>query len=255
MPANDDADYKRFTARAQRGIRGEAFFESLIVGHAIPNRIARQNDLGVDFLCEWVCGDRPTGILFVAQVKTSARGTVVPKSDGLSELNGLPLFSLTGADKADDVTLHYWKGLGLPAYLFYVIEPIAGGTLECYYKRYTPLLDGFPSADDKTGSRSFHLVSDGARFRAFAEPQDAGIGGFARDLIVDFARLSYFKGHVVELTPARLGFWPFVDSGDPDIARHFRDPLKWHRKKIQEICNWTGSLLSLLPAESASAGQ
>jgi hypothetical protein len=48
-----DGEYKQYTNEARRGIKGEAFFETLIVDHAIPHRIARQNDLGVDFLFEW----------------------------------------------------------------------------------------------------------------------------------------------------------------------------------------------------------
>ena len=58
------SEYKKYTEILARGSKGEAFFESLIVDYAIPHRIARQNDLGVDFLCEWIHGDRPTGILF-----------------------------------------------------------------------------------------------------------------------------------------------------------------------------------------------
>ncbi len=52
-----DEDYKKYTESARRGIKGEAFFESLVVDHAIPHRIARQNDLRIDFLCEWIYRD------------------------------------------------------------------------------------------------------------------------------------------------------------------------------------------------------
>jgi hypothetical protein len=45
-----DDDYKKYTESTRRGIKGEAFFESLVVDHAIPHCIARQNDLGIDFL-------------------------------------------------------------------------------------------------------------------------------------------------------------------------------------------------------------
>src|SRR5690349_1642890 len=69
-------DYKQYAQTARRGTKGEAFFESLIVDYAIPHRISRQNDLGVDFLCEWTHGDRPTGILFVAQIKTTTSDAV-----------------------------------------------------------------------------------------------------------------------------------------------------------------------------------
>src|SRR5438034_9967015 len=96
-----DGDHKKYTERARRGIKGEAFFESLVVEHAIPHRIARQNDLGIDFLCEWVYGDRPTGILFLAQVKTTSDDVVKSEFVCQSKLNGLRTYTLTGAKKVD----------------------------------------------------------------------------------------------------------------------------------------------------------
>jgi hypothetical protein len=104
--------------------------------------------------------------------------------------------------------------------LFFVIENGSNGRLDCYHKRYSPLLDGFPSPDDETGSKTFHLVNNGATFLAFADAQNE-IGGFARDLIIDYARLSYSKGHIVQLTPRQLGFWPFPNKGNPDVMRYF----------------------------------
>ena len=195
-----------------RNRKGEAFFESLIVDYAIPHRIARQNDLGVDFLCEWIHGDRPTGILFSAQVKTTTAELVQPAFVRQSELNGLDIDTLAGADKVDHRTINYWQGLGL-ARRSYLSSSKAnqGAELACrrYYKRYTPPSStGFPNTEDKTGSRSFHLANNEATFRAFAD-SETQIGGFARDLIIDYARLSYSKGHIVQLTPRQLGFWPF----------------------------------------------
>src|SRR5690242_2420420 len=92
-------DYKKYTERARRGIKGEAFFESLIVDFAIPHRIARQNDLGIDFLCEWISADRPTGILFTAQIKATTTATIKCESVGKSALNGLAKYTLKGANK------------------------------------------------------------------------------------------------------------------------------------------------------------
>src|SRR5262245_5346970 len=152
-----DNAYKQYTENARRGIKGEAFFESLIVQHAIPHRIARQNDLGIDFLCEWVYGDRPSGILFLAQVKTTRSTEIKAKAVGQSSLNGLNQYTLTGVENIDERTLTYWRGLGLPAFLFYVIENGSSGHVDCFHKRYTPRLDGFPGEDDLTGSKSFYL--------------------------------------------------------------------------------------------------
>ncbi|HKI30470.1 MAG TPA: DUF4365 domain-containing protein [Gemmataceae bacterium] len=245
-----DDNYKRYTESARRGIKGEAFFESLIVDNAIPHRIARQNDLGIDFLCEWTYGDRPRGILFSAQVKATTSDRVKCEPAGKSELNGLAKYTLTGADKVDERTINYWKGLGLPAFLFIVIEDTlnSASRLNCYHKRYTPLLADCASADDKNGTTSFYQVNNEATFLAFADPEKE-IGGFARDLIIDYATLSYSKGHVVQLTPSQLGFWPFPNKANPDAARYFGELIGWHRKKIKETCNWTTELLDRLPTE------
>jgi hypothetical protein len=240
-----DGAYKQYTQQVRRGIKGEAYFESLIVGNAIPHRIARQNDLGVDFLCEWVCGDHPTGILFAAQIKSTTTKNVLPKFEGESRLNRLDTYTLSGAEKIDAPTLNYWKGLGLPAFLFMVIEDQSTRRLACYYKRYTPLLDGHADDDARTRSRTFYQVNHEASFLAYADPQKE-IGGFARDLIIDYARLSYSKGHVVQLTPSQLGFWPFPNKQAPDVVRYFGELIGWHQDKIRDTCSWTAKLLDQL---------
>jgi Domain of unknown function (DUF4365) len=240
-------DYKQYTEAARRGIKGEAFFESLIVDCAIPHRIARQNDLGVDFLCEWIHSDRPTGILFSAQVKATTSDTVQTSHVGKSQLNLLEEYTLTGAEKVDERTINYWKGLGLPSFLFYVIEK-PDGQLECYHKRYTPILDGRPDSIDETGSKRFYKVSNVQRFLAFADRENE-VGGFVRDLIIDYVRLSYSKGQIVQPTPSQLGFWPFRNKENPDAVRWFGEIVGWHRGKIRETCEWTSGILRQLPAE------
>jgi hypothetical protein len=241
------SDYKHYTEAARRGIKGEAFFESLVVDCAIPHRIARQNDLGVDFLCEWTHGDRPTGILFAAQVKAATTATVKASQVGTSQLNVLEEYTLARAVRADERTINYWKGLGLPSYLFYVIEQL-DGHLDCYYKRYTPILDGHPDSIDETGSERFYKVNDGQRFCAFADRENE-VGGFARDLIIDYVRLSYSKEQIVQLIPSHLGFWPFQDKKNPDSVRCFGEIVGWHREKIRAMCKWTSDILTQLPAE------
>jgi hypothetical protein len=120
--------------------------------------------------------------------------------------------------------------------------------LECYHKRYTPLLDGRPDADDETGTKHFYRVSNGAAFLAFADRKQE-IGGFARDLIVDYARLSYAKGHIVPLRPKELGFWPFPNKSNPDAVRCFSELVGWHRARIKEACDWATAILGRLPDE------
>jgi hypothetical protein len=250
MPNFPQNDFKKYAETARRGIKGEAFFESLIVDFAIPHRIARQNDLGVDFLCEWTHGDRPTGILFSAQIKSTTSQSVSCHRIGTSRLNCLEEFELRGADGIDDRTLSYWRGLGLPAYLFYVIESESDGsrTQTCYHKRYTPVLDGKGDASDRTGSHRFYKVSQGSQFHAFAN-NDRMLWGFARDLIIDYARLAYSKGYLVPLIPSELGFWPFPHRSAPEATKYFDELVGWHRDKIKAARDWATSVLSLLPPE------
>jgi hypothetical protein len=243
-----DEDYKKYTQQARRGIKGEAFFESLIVDHAIPHRIARQNDLGVDFLCEWICGDRPTGILFVAQVKSTTTAQITPHQTSPQHVqNKLEAYTLRGAEKVDERTINYWKGLGLPAFLFYIVEDEETGNLDCFYKRCTPLLDGYSSEDDRSGTESFCKVNMAGRFRGYADTESKHFG-FARDLVIDYVRLWYSKGHIVPLTPNQLGFWPFPGhQKDSDLLLHFPEFVRWNRQKIQQTYDWVTGILNRTP--------
>lgn len=235
-------EYKHYTETTRRGIRGEAYFECLIVQNAIPHRIARHNDLGVDFLCEWVVGDQPTGILFAAQVKSTTTETVQSTHQEVSRLNGLNSYTLAGAQTIDERTLSYWKGLGLPAFLFVVVEDVISNRLSCYYKRYTPLLDGYADEDDKSPTTKFYLVNRESSFLAFADTEK-GVGGFARDLVIDYARLSYSKGHIVQLTPKKLRFWPFPVQNDADTVKYFGELIERYQVTIKDTCEWTAEVL------------
>jgi hypothetical protein len=248
-----DSEYKKYTQKARRGIKGEAFFESLIVDHAIPHRIARQNDLGVDFLCEWTYGDRPTGILFSAQVKSTTSEQITCEPVGKSTLNSLDEYILHGGKGIDDKTICYWKGLGLPAFLFQIVEGETDGVrrLDCFHKRYTPLLDGHDGPNERDGTKSYYQVNSGSRFLAFADSVKE-IGGFARDLVIDYYRLSYSKGHVVQMTPNQLGFWPFSYKANPDEIRYFNELIGWNREKIKETSTWSLNLLERLFPEKPS---
>ena len=102
--------------------------------------------------------------------------------------------------------------------------------------------------DDNTGTKLFYHVNHGATFLAFAD-LEKHTGGFARDLIVDYARLSYSKGNIVQLTPSQLGFWPFPNKTNPDAVRYFGELVGWHREKIKATCDWTMDLLTRLPSQ------
>jgi hypothetical protein len=239
-----DSEYRKYTNEARRGIKGEAFFETLMVDHAIPHRIARQNDVGVDFLCEWTHGDRPCGVLFTAQVKSTTLANVQPKLvEPSDKKNQLDRYTLAGAKKVDEMTLNYWKGLGLPPYLFYVVEDPNTPGLECYYKRYTAFLDGHIDDDYEIGSTWFYKVNIEASFKGFADP-DTKLWGFARDLLIDYVRLSYFKGYVAPLIPAEFGFWPFPhDIEKANLKTYFPELIRMHRTKIEGMRDWLEGVL------------
>jgi len=54
----------KYLKSKQIGNKGEAFFESLISEYAIAHKIDSSKDVGLDFLCEWVYGEKPTQLLF-----------------------------------------------------------------------------------------------------------------------------------------------------------------------------------------------
>ena len=112
--------YKKFTQQARTGIKGEAFFESLLSDYSLTHKIVGSRDIGIDFICEWVFGDKPTGVLYAVQVKTfSGRRYRITKTDDCSDLNGLEEYKISNSNlRVSNRTIRYWKGLGIPVYLF-----------------------------------------------------------------------------------------------------------------------------------------
>src|SRR5688572_23857612 len=137
-----------YSIQAKTCIKGESFFESLIAEYAIPHHVVGLKDLGVDYLCEWAYGDKPSGFLFVAQVKTfkvNKRNKPRPLGFTNPDHNALEAFSINDRNlKIEDPTLEYWKGLGLPTYLFAVAHTPGTSAIQdelaMYYKRFTPVL-------------------------------------------------------------------------------------------------------------------
>ena len=108
-------DYKQYTVRAQSGIKGEAFFKSIISNYSIPHHITGPEDLGFDYICEWVHDEKPSGVLFGVQVKTLSNKYVKPSFLRINEgLNKLSEFDIKDS-KLDihDRTLNYWRGFGI----------------------------------------------------------------------------------------------------------------------------------------------
>lgn len=206
-----DENCKQYTEKAQKCIKGESFFKMLVAGFCLPHKIEEKLDLGIDFICEWVYGSRPTGVLFAVQVRYV---TAEPKYKGIEDkkgFNGLEKFSISHSNlKISNETLNYWKGLAIPSYLF-VIVPKDSQT-GCYYKRFTPVV----TKRDNPGKLHFYKVNDGTEFFAFrGANKKIGGFGFSRDLYVDYMRWNYYKGSISYLNPRKIGLqqYPAKEEG------------------------------------------
>jgi hypothetical protein len=204
-------EYKKFTAQAKAQIKGEAFFESLVSNYSLPHHIVGLKDLGIDYICEWVYGDRPTGILYAVQVKTLSQENVQTSDLGRGSRNGLQKYRVRNTHlKIRGRTLQYWRGLGMPVFLFVIVYSESdgqGGRFDCYYKRFTPIL----TTDVTQEQVDFYKVNDGTTFLAFAD-RSAQTHGFARDLFVDLVRCYYSKGFIFYISPRTIGLQQFPDQ-------------------------------------------
>ena len=229
-------EYKHFTDEAKRGIKGEAFFETLITDYALPHHIVGSKDLGVDYICEWVHGDNPTGILFAVQVKTSLEEKVkVTHKRKNTNRNFLEEYSITGRDDLlpKDKTQIYWKRLGIPVYIFAIIQ--INDHLDCYYKRFTPVI-----TTDKHDPKDlpFYKVNSGSKFLAFAPEKEKPSGGFARDLFIDYIRWIYYKGSIAYPNPRSLGL---EDYGEENIV--FGELLDEYKSQVCDIYKKTKNFM------------
>jgi hypothetical protein len=215
-------DFKKYTLQAKRGIKGEAFFESLVSDYCLPHHIVGPKDLGIDYICQWVYDDKPTSVLYAAQVKTFSKETAEPKSIGIEKrLNLLEKYQINNSNLTiDKKTLLYWKTLGMPVYLFAICDE--GEKLNCYYKRFTPIL----TQDNKNQSKeSFYKVNRENIFIAFADPERR-IGGFARDLFIDYIRWNYYKGSIAYLNPRDIGLAQFPDENIfPELFQEYQGKI------------------------------
>jgi hypothetical protein len=233
----NDEQPKKFTVKARTGIKGEAFFEELIVDYSLPHRIAGAKDLGIDYICEWINGDKPTGILYAVQVKTFSNKTAKPEKIGVEKLNGLEKYTISNPNlNIDNRTLRYWKGLGMPVYLFAVVKTEATAEqkeeLICYYKRFTSCLT---SAAQQENLR-FFKVNHGSKFIAYQLEQERKLG-FARDLFIDYMRWVYYRGSINYLNPRTLGLnqFPEKDAVFEDIIREYEQKVLEAYVRIREF--------------------
>lgn len=237
-----DDETKQYTLQARRGIKGEAFFEALICDYSIPHHIVGPKDVGIDYFCEWVHGDRPTGVLFAVQVKTFSEETARPKLVGVEEgLNYLEKYEIHNPNLiVEQRTLRYWQGLGVPTYLFAVVQRASddgGERLDCYYKRFTSILAGDTTPKEYPYYVDFYKVNEGDAFLAFVCP---GAFGFARDLFIDHVRWCYYRGMIAYPDPHSLGLEQFAADSV------FSDLLSSYEKQVCAAYDRTGAYLKLL---------
>lgn len=209
----NNSEYKHYTTQAKVGVKGEAFFESLVSDYCIPHHIVGAKDIGLDYICEWVHGDRPTGVLFAVQIKTRSEKSATLEFIEIDEQNnGLCKYKIHSSNLIiDNRTLHYWQGLGMPTYLFAIIQGRNNdGTekLDCFYKRFTPVLTREDAPQAKQG---FYKVNEGGSFIAFRDPEGR-TRGFTRDLFMDHVRCCYHRGSITGLNPRDLGLGQFPEE-------------------------------------------
>jgi hypothetical protein len=235
-----EEDYKHFAETAKRAIKGEAFFESLVIEYSIPIQVIGLKDVGIDYICQWVVDDKPTEVLFAAQVKTFSSKTAKPEMVGKDQNNGLEEYRIPNSNfKLNKKDLAYWMTLGMPAYMFAIYDE--GSKLTCYYKRFSRHLTVRNLEIDFKAE--FYRVSDHNEFLAFADPERK-CGGFARDLFIDYIRWTYSRGLLTYLNPRRVGLEQFSEGIDKSIV--FVDILKPYLPEIRKAYRHTEILLKHL---------
>lgn len=239
---------KQFTSEAKLGIKGEAFFESLVSDYSIPHHIVGSKDLGIDYICEWVPEKSPTGILFAVQVKTRSKDKVRLTDCGSERRNKLQKHTIISSNlEPDERTQQYWRGFGMPVYLFAILYESTdqGGQTECFYKRFTPVLTKSTSGKSSAAppeSEYFYRVNNGNAFLAFVNNKEHG---FARDLFIDLMRCSYAKGSISYINPRILGLEQFPEKAAVfrEIFEEYRENIcttyKETRSYLEQVCNAT----------------
>ncbi|OGC46870.1 hypothetical protein A2713_00040 [candidate division WWE3 bacterium RIFCSPHIGHO2_01_FULL_35_17] len=181
-----------FLKSKQKGNKGEALVESALSEYAIVHRVNGSNDIGLDMLCEWVTGEKPTQLMFGIQVKTLKKN--LKDLQHKSELNWLPEYK--GTVSINKKTLNYWRGLDFPVFVFFVDLEKS----RIYYKRYTSILHDLKSHIEEP----FYLVAENNQFKAYVQGK-THTWGFCRDLFFDHLRCQHNKGNLSGVDPNKLG--------------------------------------------------
>lgn len=193
----------KYLKSKQIGNKGEAFFENLVSENAIAHKIDTSKDIGLDFLCEWVHNEKPTHLFFGVQVKTRSNKKIKLLDEKRCNRNLLMKYGCSF--KIKEKTLKYWEGFDFPIFLFFVnISGKNGEDIDCFYKRYTPVLHNTNDEEKEV----FYKVNDKNNFFAFVRKKDF-CGGFCRDLYMDHLRCQHNKGILSGINPQDLGlnYW------------------------------------------------
>jgi hypothetical protein len=232
----------RISIASRISAKGEGVFQSLLSGYATLHKVNTPDDIGIDYFCEWINqvtdeSFESSNILFAVQLKTSEKENVVATSKGIdNRLNLLEKFDLkrSNGNNYDDIkprTIEYWKGFEIPVYLFVVLTSHLGN--ELYFKRFTPILHGTV----KRGDEMFYKASLGTNFLAFASPEK--IGGFCRDLFIDYIRCNYKKGSIAYRNPRGMGLNQFSENPKTIfidmVSKEYNEQIKYTYNKLNEL--------------------
>lgn len=206
----------------QTGNKGEAFIESLFSDYAIVHKIDGSKDVGLDFLCEWVAGEKPTRLLFGIQVKTTKSIHEFNENGKTSNTNFLQEFStsqIPSFKKIPDTTLTYWRGFNFPVFVFRVL--LTENKTLAFYKRYTTVLHGI----DTEESLPFYLANMDTKLQAYIYKERTW--GFCRDLFFDHLKCQHYRGMLSGVNPDDLGLsgWK-QDALYKGVFDHYKERIK-----------------------------
>ncbi len=155
------------------------------------HKIDGSKDVGIDMICEWVNGEKPTQIMFGVQVKT-LNIKLTPRREK-SKRNFLEEYE--GNVSIKQTTLGYWKGFDFPVFVFLVDLKNS----KIYFKRYTSIVHSLI----KHTKEPFYLVTENGKFQAYVQGKEHTFG-FCRDLFFDHLRCQHNKGILSGIDPNDL---------------------------------------------------
>lgn len=239
---------------------GEGAFLSFLAKYAILHKVCTSDDMGIDYFGEWLTKTtdksfESTNVLFAIQLKTSEENnieaTFLEKDEKLNQLNRYELKRLikngkTGKvrkqkyDNIKPTTIKYWEGFEIPVYLFVV--SLSDSVNEIYYKRFTPILHGTVKRDKE----KFYKASYGTNFLAFAT--DNNVGGFCRDLFIDYIRCNYKKGSIAYKNPRDMGLSQFPENQETlfidMVKKEYKNEIKYTYNRLNKLGFFNTSVCS-----------